>query len=1192
MKNYKDFYVKEIELSLKKNNKFKGFKPTLGGTGLGKSSGLVEAIASMEDIKSIYITNRHNLISEVYNKITSKNVRAVYLKSNSDIIKDIHHDIGLKSLIFQLEDLNFFRKTDKDLNENTRKIIFDCLINDIEECFKAINSPDFNKNFKDKQQKDLDEYCDKIYKIIQNQLVVLSNRDKVFYKQLLENELIWKVFPYIEYQYNPECRVLLMTIHKSIQGFFDGKRTLKLVELKNNVIFLDEFDFLEPDILKILCDEYAIVNPYEFVRIFYRSFKHWSKVSFWSNSSHLEEVRDKFLKIIEYIDDTKKRLGVNILDIESFRLSDDYKSDKVSEVIFQANEVISAKPFYLTVKNNSWILHNKRPEREFVNPKSLFRILAISTRKILSVFNYIKNDNILVKESIEKIWNPKNDDKGGEYQKYILTNLMYGRALVDGDTFFKLDKDKTAYDMGYSFIKLLNNTAYNDTKSIKLSQIELLTTPEAIIAKLSDNNLVFALSATMDLPRTQNCFNINWIEKNTEYIALTDEDKAMIKRLRDEKANRRNTKLELSIIEELDNEISMSKALNILFKSTSVFGNDRGGHLQSRLLKTLSVIDKILDSDKFSHLMFLTTFKEIKTLLTAKDKLINDTLTSFEDVDFESSILDGTEKYFTLKWNSRTCNIIFLSAEDARLLEASEKIREQYNTMFKVEKVIVITQYKSASNGVNLLCCDKDGTETDFKGLHLVEEPHYWFDNEEEDISKFKQIEKQALWYLWKLWYGKQITDAKFNELLNKRGYENLKPDIDTYNKEYKYKVLEKVLSCIALYHQAIGRIERQWSEISEVEISIAEEIVRDFYRYTTNEDYADIIKKRDEHLTSDLILKVQKSVGDLVFDKSYENSFKIRKSIAKDNENSIVTINRFLKLIEEVKVGIYDTNIRLKIMEDWENIREFVLKHNFGAKMFMEYLSRGLEVGRNFCFQTSNITQNVEIFLENNFEIVTKKSLTENTYVWNLNKVYQPIVNNEYLLQYFEKQGYKTCFEREGLVGQRIFTPYIYQSILKGAVGEKAIQALIEKQGISFEILEDFPYQLFEVADAKVKDLPIYIDYKNYGTNTLDAFSDTDEESALNFFKNSKSTDFIEKQIEKYKLLKRYSEEKPVFYILNLYSETDRIPDYFNEKGKRISLEDSCIRIIPSVLEPKNQAETSSHFENLIKQITNYGKY
>ncbi|MEM8940319.1 MAG: hypothetical protein AAGC64_13345 [Bacteroidota bacterium] len=1092
MNSYKGFYSKTIEARPDLN----GLKLVLGGTGLGKTYGLLETINEYvvnqpdKKHKFIYLTNRHNLITQQERKLREHyGITTTYLKSNREVILNLQKKIRLNKVIEDLDALGFFQYDEELKNKFARQTRFKKLIKSIESKTEIVEDEQKSDyNIIETIERDLNFDCSEFFNILKKQSTLICRKDKEKFEALQTEKIIWELFPYVEFENNPECNVLLVTIHKVLRGFFNGKSDIKLASIEDKIIFLDEFDFLESDILKILCNEPSIINPLEFVRIFYQEFKHWSQVDFWKSSDDLRSVQEMFEEVIQYIDESCEKFNINLIGVRDFRLADSENTPK-SNVLFQANQIITPNPFFLKEENNSWIIIESKQPKGSINPRILFNILTISTGKIVGVFNYFKHNPNLVSEIIQKIWNQKNDNQGGVYEKYIKENMLYHRTKQRDYQDSTSYQDKSAYEIGYRLIKLLKRTNTFDPNSAELSQVELFTTPESLVAKLSDTNLVFALSATTDLPRTLRCFNLEWLKNNTPYIPLDDEDYALIKKLRDQKSEIRNTTVNLKIAQPLNEESELQKALLSLWNVN--YFSDNGSHkfLLDRASKTLNNIYEILYSNKFAHLIFLTTFKEIRNILI-RDSTVDDALKAFGNSDFNAkAIIDRTNKYYHLKWHGKSCNLIFLSADDAKKLEESKKALSKYRTAFEANKVIVITQYNSASNGVNLPCYDEWGNQTDFRGLHLLEENHFWFDDEEKDFSKFKNIEKQAFWYLWKLWDYRQIDKVSFKSFLNKRAPNNsYKPHIKAFNKLYK-ETPEKILNAVSLYHQAIGRIERERQNIPEVDITLDECVFLEMYKYLTTEDFQSLIEERDKNITSALILEIQKNVMELANKKKIKEAFSKPISIQSDNQRSTDLIHRFLEIIERLKNDEYDAGNSIRIKEDWQKIREVVLKHEFRARFDIESLSETLDVERDLCFETNRLTSKKTIILNPDKLLIHKKMPLSEAYQWDLDFIYQRISKNQIIKSYFDKSGYRTEFDSDSFGYKTFFTPYIYQAILQGAIGEKAIEALLDYNGIELNNPNDLPNEIFEIVDAKVKDCPIYIDFKNFSDSTLNKF-------------------------------------------------------------------------------------------------------
>ena len=86
----------------------------------------------------------------------------------------------------------------------------------------------------------------------------------------MHHPLIQAIFPYIEFISRADARILLVSLHKIFYGFFDGQRKINGTHLKNYIIFADEFDFLEKDLVGLIARARQINDPFAFVDTFYR----------------------------------------------------------------------------------------------------------------------------------------------------------------------------------------------------------------------------------------------------------------------------------------------------------------------------------------------------------------------------------------------------------------------------------------------------------------------------------------------------------------------------------------------------------------------------------------------------------------------------------------------------------------------------------------------------------------------------------------------------------------------------------------------------------------------------------------------------------------------------------------------------------------------------------------------------------
>jgi hypothetical protein len=97
----------------------------------------------------------------------------------------------------------------------------------------------------------------------------------------------------------------------------------------------------------------------------------------------------------------------------------------------------------------------------------------------------------------------------------------------------------------------------------------------------------------------------------------------------------------------------------------------------------------------------------------------------------------------------------------------------------------------------------------------------------------------------------------------------------------------------------------------------------------------------------------------------------------------------------------------------------------------------------------------------------------------WDLNNPFYYFTQNEYLKAKFENLNYATSFNKSPYNQQTIFTLYIEQAILRGAIGEECIKFLLAKNMLFCEQEAELPTSLFELFDAKLQGKSIYLDFK-----------------------------------------------------------------------------------------------------------------
>lgn len=167
------------------------------------------------------------------------------------------------------------------------------------------------------------------------------------------------------------------------------------------------------------------------------------------------------------------------------------------------------------------------------------------------------------------------------------------------------------------------------------------------------------------------------------------------------------------------------------------------------------------------------------------------------------------------------------------------------------------------------------------------------------------------------------------------------------------------------------------------------------------------------------------------------------------------------------------------------------------------------------------------------------------------------------------------------GTTSGQFFTPYCYQSILAGALGEEATKAILLAENF---LLEPVPESLYELVDLKITERAWFIDCKNYNERTLDQFALQPDDPAYRPKLNE--GDF--KRLAQHKLKRicqQYPEGKLLF--MNLVSGEDRPYQYFDQGFQSVdNFDEADIVIIPGVLNRENPNQYNKSFEQFLNRL------
>jgi hypothetical protein len=246
------------------------------------------------------------------------------------------------------------------------------------------------------------------------------------------------------------------------------------------------------------------------------------------------------------------------------------------------------------------------------------------------------------------------------------------------------------------------------------------------------------------------------------------------------------------------------------------------------------------------------------------------------------------------------------------------------------------------------------------------------------------------------------------------------------------------------------------------------------------------------------------------------------------------------------------------------------VLKHDFGDEVLQAYE----------CVVSSPYYVEGILYLTTSNEIIPAHLAGPDTYPWRMDALYDVIASNRVIRDFFLLHGYELAFNR---TCQQFFTPYCYQAILAGAIGEEAINALLQDEGIQ---LEELPHTLFEIADLKIRGFPWYIDCKNYNERTLERFAVPKDDPAWHPKLNE--AHFKQRARAKVEMISTHHNTTGKLIYLNLVSSQDRPFDYYDQDFLPVNtFADAAVVVVQGVLQRSAPNAYQQGFEHFLHDIS-----
>lgn len=1108
MSEYVDYYRRAVlENSA-------GLKLVIGGTGLGKTSAIPKVVRDLpQDRKAIYIANRIHLLDEMVRAQDGFSAAEVaFLRRDLDTVLKTLADMGNELDEF-IDDKLFTTYAHQRID--TAQLKRAC--SQLQETHEPRDSS-FVPSLIEEKVEELARYLLAQFKIV---LLAAKRDNDKHYNQLLDHPVVQSLFPFIRFVRRPEVRILLLTLHKAFYGFFDGSQTRSLSALSGYVVFLDEFDFLENDLIGLICRSPQIYEPFQFVEFFYEQMRRHKLALEGYPVSGGVDIRRRLLDIYNQIDSLHQE-GIRFPEINQFTC----RASEISAAVFRTSHTVATGPLFLCQTQRAFeILLERDAECDGISFHAYQLLATVSSvsERILTLLKALETDDPPTYRDLVRDC----------YRSTTFEQQLSRISQLPRKRHRQLTQLGSLLESGYSLFDIRQLSKSTDPEEVELRHYAIYTTPEKLIATLAAENLVFGLSATADIPRCLHHFDLRWLDKqeSVNFIPIDDYDRAIVSELNAEKASWRSNQVSVVRLPSLDAADPLDQALRnylTFLAGDERFGEEtRGGHLKQRVERFFASMiwasnrpDDVKQTD--SHLVFLNTFRQVKFAFEQAAGLSSDL--------FEVNLREEGNPFsvYDIQFNKQDFIVVFYNAKLARELRTSRAMDEHFNTLFwEGVPVVVVTQYLSAGNGVNLQyrpSPDSTIERRDFINLHLLEVPYYYFSPVSGDQMADEQaaIIKENAWYLAKLHAAKLISESEFRARLSK-----LHTPIE-WNSQYQqhpYTQFDYTLNSVAALTQALGRSERVWKPMPDQSVVMSDDVHLIFQRYMIDPRF-EFIREQRRPIVSENLSQVLAQIE--------VQSTAMRREISQRADARLEQVNArcrkgLLELVDQFQSVRQDTESS-DVRRVWAQLRRAALHHDFANDLLRKHN----------CVFESPYVQTGTVFLSREGEVVPPGLTHPDVAAWRLNSLYDVICENENIRKHFQQRGYELSFSLEG---SAFFVPYFYQAVLSGAIGEEAISALLKAGDIN---LEELPDTLFEITDLKVEGLPWYVDCKNYSEFTLDRFSLQPDDPL--YHPKLNEAHFKARAIKKWREIAGYEGPGSRLIYINLATAHERPLSYYSE--------------------------------------------
>lgn len=1126
-----------------------GFKLVVGGTGLGKTSGILEAVKQHPDRKFIYVANRRRLLSEMQSDARSRLSPGSCVRIYRDI-DQVQRAIRLADFD-KLLDSELARQIDAESPPWQRR---DAVLRSVDRVRRLGGS--------DLPRTDLHELLEDEARVVMR---FFRNLVSAADGHLFSDRVVQTLFPFVRFRHETSVNLALVTLQKLFFGVFDGEKDVDLSSLSEYVIFLDEFDFLEQELLDLLCRAPEIDNVLEFVAPFYRVMR-YSKLPYARYAENHPRLKPRLERIVSLVE-TLQHEGLDFPHFTQCFMSPSHTLPERGVQVFHTDRAVSTAHLLVHQGERGFELAPAQDVdwRDGVNLSHVLGRLHNATRRILTLLKEYKFAYPAVYEELrwQCYWQPRS--------QYF--NLVEGigqfprRRLASHNGFDSL------LSSGYHVYEVQNLHQYTDPEAVEVRALALYSTPERILYDLVTQNLVFGLSATADIERCLHNFDLQWLraQQDVHWLPLSDEDRQLVQEINTYKRDVRDNTVRVYKLPRLEN-IAIQRVVEAISGEEGFAARQVTKYHKQRLERFFAALEWIAgkyadnseELNSSSHLMFFASYRQIELLFRSSEfRRMGST--------YKITPVDEAEAFaaYRLQFQSQEFIVVFLDSEAGENILENDEARIAYDRLFWSDvPVIVVTQFASAGAGVNLQYRPSEHAKrqewADFTHIYLLDLPFFFFHS---DHRHPVQSRKKNIWQLAKLYHTKRISRRHFVRLLGVEDGSALSQQYILGHRTKSDAILNRVVTLI----QALGRIERIWQAVPDQHVVLAPEVYDVLRQFIVEPDFEHLRQHRSA-LNSANVSAIFDEMERLVLEERRSLRRHVDKKLPAKDRACRDALGALLNRLEALRQGENEQGAR----ETWQHLRQAALRHDFALTVGNDDVPL---LDQYYMLYHTPFLRSGAVQLDDNGNLVDPQ-IQGGTEFW-LDAAYTLIRDNPIISDYFRSNGYELSFIDSAAT---IFTPYAYQAVLVGAIGEAAVKALLVHQ-CGPDVFDEVPDALYELVDLKLTGRPTFIDAKYYSEGTLIRFGldtlDADHHPKLN------SERFATSAVRKLERIEALYGDVAKLVYLNLISGQDRRLELFNSGFTPVeAFADARILIVQGALDRNDPASLTHEMHTFLDAV------